>query len=524
VRAPLVAAAVALLLYVPTLAPGLTWRAGGDDAGDLITAAWGWGIPHSTGYPLYTLLGHLLLLIPWGDPAWRMNLLSALLAAGGVALVAQAVIEQARQAGHDAATADLAGVATGVLVAAAPLLWTQATITEVYTPLVAGGAAALLLARRAVAHLREGERTGPPLLGLAFVSGLGLTHHLSMLLPLLVAWGYVFWAWADLLVPSAVAVSPFLRAQAMPPERVPGRVWQPLAAFLAGLAPWLLLPLRAGTTPQADWHHPDTWAGFWALVSGSDYGGLLFHAPPLEMAGRAGIAALLLTAGAFGPAILFAGGGWRRAWRQDRAWAIPSALGLLAAIIMAGVYVADNTYVYGLAVLPVVALWLGAGLGDWLAAGLSRPRLVGLGALLTASFALGAAGWAWSVSADRTADGLPAADAFLARIDALPPRAVVLTTEDRETFTLWYARYVTARRADLLPLSVQLLGASWYRASLATHHADFAPALAGDPDFATLLARAGITRPILALRGDLAAPSGHQWTPQPDGTWLLTIP
>jgi len=46
------------------------------------------GIAHPTGYPLYTLLGGLWnLLLPAGNWAWRINLLSALAGAAAVALV-----------------------------------------------------------------------------------------------------------------------------------------------------------------------------------------------------------------------------------------------------------------------------------------------------------------------------------------------------------------------------------------------------------------------------------------------------
>ncbi|MDQ2806289.1 MAG: DUF2723 domain-containing protein [Chloroflexota bacterium] len=522
-RAPLIAAAGALLLYLPTLAPGLTWRAGGADGGDLITAAWNWGIPHPPGYPLYTLLGRLFLLIPWGDPAWRMNVLSALAGAGAAALVAGAVVDALRRDGPADRVAEVAGVGAGLSLAAAPLLWTQATITEVYAPLALGGAAVILLARRAMARLRAGERGGPPLLGLALVSGLLITHHLAGLIAVVAAWVMLTWAWLDLLVPSAVAVSPFLQAHAPPPERVAGRVRGPLLLFLAGLTPWLLLPLRAGSAPMSDWHHPADWAGFWALVSGSDYHGLLFHGTLAVMGERAATAALLLTVGAFGPALAWVALGWRRAWVGDRPWAVTGALAVVFTCAALAVYVADNTYVYGLAVLPIVAIRLGEGIGVWLAAGLTRPRLALVAALLVANVALGAVAWSWIDAQARTPAGQATSDAFLARMDTLPPHAVVLTAADDELFTLWYARYVTARRADLLPLSVQLLGAGWFRANLQTHAPDFAPALAGDPDFATLIGRAAATRPVVALRGDLAAPPGWRWLPAATGGyWTLS--
>ena len=54
----------------------------GGDAGDLAAAAYVWGIPHSPGYPLYTLLGALVAhLVPVGTVAWRIGLLSSFFAA-----------------------------------------------------------------------------------------------------------------------------------------------------------------------------------------------------------------------------------------------------------------------------------------------------------------------------------------------------------------------------------------------------------------------------------------------------------
>lgn len=53
----------------------------GGDSGELVTAAYIAGIPHAPGFPLYTLLGYLTIrLIPFFTVAWRVSLLSSLLA------------------------------------------------------------------------------------------------------------------------------------------------------------------------------------------------------------------------------------------------------------------------------------------------------------------------------------------------------------------------------------------------------------------------------------------------------------
>jgi hypothetical protein len=83
----LVAGGLALLLYVRTAAPGLTWAHDGADGGDLIAAAMNWGVPHPSGYPTYCLLARLFALLPLGSIARRFNLFSSASAALAVSVL-----------------------------------------------------------------------------------------------------------------------------------------------------------------------------------------------------------------------------------------------------------------------------------------------------------------------------------------------------------------------------------------------------------------------------------------------------
>jgi len=62
------------VVYAFTAAPGVTLA----DSGDYIMGVLTLGIVHPPGYPLYTVLGHLFSLLPFGEPAFRVNLFSAL--------------------------------------------------------------------------------------------------------------------------------------------------------------------------------------------------------------------------------------------------------------------------------------------------------------------------------------------------------------------------------------------------------------------------------------------------------------
>src|SRR5437764_8486429 len=68
---------VALVVYSWTLAPTVTLT----DSGELILAAYGLGVAHPPGFPLWVILAHLASLVPLGSVAVRINFSSALFAA-----------------------------------------------------------------------------------------------------------------------------------------------------------------------------------------------------------------------------------------------------------------------------------------------------------------------------------------------------------------------------------------------------------------------------------------------------------
>ena len=95
IATPAGAAALTLFFVIPTLGPGVAnW-----DTAEFQTVGPVLGTAHATGYPSYVILGWLasILLQPFGDPAYRMNLLQAMLAAtavGGVAAIIQILTDR----------------------------------------------------------------------------------------------------------------------------------------------------------------------------------------------------------------------------------------------------------------------------------------------------------------------------------------------------------------------------------------------------------------------------------------------
>src|SRR5438105_10311575 len=110
----------ALVLYFFTAARDIVVG----DTPELITAAVTLGIPHPPGYPLFAMLGHLFSLLPVGEPAWRVNWMSAVFGALASALLA---IAFGRLSGSPRA-----GLAAALLWAFAVTPWRLVNATEVF--------------------------------------------------------------------------------------------------------------------------------------------------------------------------------------------------------------------------------------------------------------------------------------------------------------------------------------------------------------------------------------------------------
>ena len=434
------AACVAALLavYAATMAPSLTWAHHGADGGDLVTAVARGSIPHPPGFPGYLLLGALFIRLPWGDPAWRLNLMSAVLAAGAGGLTAMAagiiVRLRARDRGSVVAERFASGgavlglepaIAAGMTLGLAPLLWSQALIAEVYA--LAACCAALV----AVLALRGGRAW---VLGLAWGAGMG-AHPVLIFLAPLVAWG----AW----------------------EHGENHLRRLAETSLTALLGWgvmygPVLLARAGV--PSPWGDVSTFAGWWALVGGRLYHRYLFGLPlaawPQRLLAWVGLLVRQFTP--FGAVL--AGLGWVHLWRAHRSLALASALAFGAFSLYAIGYDTADSLVYLVPALPVAALWLAVGLAR--AAGwLSARWRQGAWALLLLPLLQAILFWGqMDVSHDRAA--IEWAERVCQRA---PSRAVLLTAQDAHTFTLWYIHDVLAKRPDVVVMDRDLWAHDPYR-------------------------------------------------------------
>lgn len=123
-------ALITLAVYVWTAAPNVTLQ----DSGEFLTAAQHFGVPHPTGYPLWTFLAWLFHFLPFGNAAWLINVFSGVCGALTVGCACLLSLSFQRWILGDSGPWNIvATVTSGLLLAFSTSLWSQATITEVYT-------------------------------------------------------------------------------------------------------------------------------------------------------------------------------------------------------------------------------------------------------------------------------------------------------------------------------------------------------------------------------------------------------
>ncbi|MFN8596408.1 MAG: DUF2723 domain-containing protein [Anaerolineae bacterium] len=229
--APVVVFVAAFTLYVATLAPTLTVAHSGADGGDLVSAIATLGVPHPPGYPTFLALGSIFAQLPIGNIAFRLNLFSAVCMALAAAVTTWSI-------GKAASTS--AGVVAGLVFATAPMVWGQATLTEVHALNALFVAISLGLLAPIVFR---GDAVSTARLALACcLWGLGLGNQLTLLalLPLFIRTGRVsrFTPHAPLFARHSSFITRYSLL---------------ILALLLGLSIYIIIPIRAAAQPPINW-------------------------------------------------------------------------------------------------------------------------------------------------------------------------------------------------------------------------------------------------------------------------------
>lgn len=219
-----------LTIYVVTLCRVVFWW----DSGELIANVAVLGIPHRPGFPAYLLLAKLFSFLPLASFALRVNLVSAVCAAGSLAILYKAFRSTIRHFFPETASQikwiQFSGLCFLLILGFTYSFWIQAVRAEVYSLNLLFFSLLLYLC---ALYLEKGCPEHMYLF--LFILGLGLgNHHLSLL--------------------STIPAFGFLLATSSHPSGIPWRRI-PLYGFflLLGLSVYLYLPIRSLADPPLAW-------------------------------------------------------------------------------------------------------------------------------------------------------------------------------------------------------------------------------------------------------------------------------
>ena len=406
--------AIAFAVYLATLAPTVMWY----DMGEFVTTSATLGIAHNTGYPLLMLVGKTFTLLPAGDTAYRVNLMSAVFTALAIAVVFGII--------HDL-THDLIASAFGALTLAfASTVWANATWATSYGVNLFFTA---LVTRLMLAWWRDRQPRTLAFAALAF--GLGMCNHRLIVLVAPPSMILLALGWRS-LTPKAVAVA--------------------VAAFVVGLSVYLYLPIRGEMDPALSWARPANWHTYWAMFLNGQTPSSYWR---FDIADRIDVLWVYPSYDLTWAGLALAGVGAVVCARRFGAVAAYFALLLVLDAVVVETYSIHNVYNYltpgymALCILiGIAAAWIADvarrasatrdAVRPWLQAATLAACLSVLPAFLVAkNFS----------RVDRSND-YSAVDFAQTTLDRRPPRAVVLT-DSWAASPLWYLQFVQGQRRDV---------------------------------------------------------------------------
>lgn len=467
---------VALVLYGCTLAPTVTPT----DSGELILAAYGLGVAHPPGVPLWIMLTHIASLIPIGNVAVRINFSSAVFAALACAILTLVVAEilitasffvaprrKNKAARQESNIENSNGrlfifapaVGAGLLMVFSRTLWAYATITEVY----ALNALLILLVfflvvrwRRRIIENRRNSCGAVAaydkwIYAAAFVFGLAMgVHHVTVALTL-----------------PAIAVVVF-RTEGLKFFTSRRLLYSALISIGALILVYSYLPWAASRSPMMNWGNTRSLQEIWWHITGRQYR-VFFSFSPSTM-GPQFVEFCRMALREFGfsflPLALFlAVAGLASAYKRDR-----TAFWFLLLIVLADLAyslsyeIAEDKDAYYLPAFISIAISAGLGV-RWLiqraaskASPIWTPYLAALTAIVLTSATAFAANWTFN---NRRHDFI-ANDYVENLFSTIAPEGLLLTQDWQVASPMLYAQEVEQRRRDVKVVDINLLRRSWY--------------------------------------------------------------
>ena len=251
----LLAALVAFLVYVITLAPSVSFW----DSGEYITCSWVVGIPHPPGVPFFVLLGRVSTLLFSFIPsiAARVNLMCALAGTVTIGLVARLIQRWSVRMNFKPWLYRPVSLAGSLMAAFSYTVWRNNNATETYAMAALLSLTILWVFDMWIVRRLEGKSAGRYLLLTGYLMTLAIGNHLSAL----------------------IVTLPIIAMYILYAFRKKAFEWKspsffPIFIGLMALAfsIHLYMPLRAIQNPEINETNPSVWTEFKEAIERKQYG------------------------------------------------------------------------------------------------------------------------------------------------------------------------------------------------------------------------------------------------------------
>ncbi len=273
------ASVVTLIVYTFTLAPTVWFI----DSGELAAVASNLGIAHPTGYPLFTLVGHLFTLLPFSSSEiYKLNFMSAFFCALGIFMFGLLINFLFTLSNSGKGTKQTANEKTTIIpeiirysailfscfaLAFSSTYWSTGNSVEVYSIHVFFLITLMFVFIKAISKSNSAAdetnffSANKYFLFFAFLLGLSFTNHMTTIL----------------LAPACLTL--FIVNSLKNKQNIYKLLVFMALAFVLGLSLYLYLPLRASMQPDFLWGNPYNFERFKWHITGKQFSVWLFSAP-----------------------------------------------------------------------------------------------------------------------------------------------------------------------------------------------------------------------------------------------------
>jgi hypothetical protein len=224
-------------VYAYNLSPGIY----GGDSGDFASAIITKGVPHPSGYPLYTMLGILFMKIPIvATPAWKIGLLSSFCTSLSVVVVYLISKEQTKN--------EVLSIITSLIFAFAYPFWLYAVVVEIFSLHIL---LILLILYFTTKYIKSDNKKYLYLLSITL--GLSLTNNQSAIL--------IFPVIAVTLIYYKKSIIFYIK-----------KLPKLLLTFAVGLLPYVYIPISVINNKHYSWGYAVNLKNFLSIVLRKEYG------------------------------------------------------------------------------------------------------------------------------------------------------------------------------------------------------------------------------------------------------------